>query len=128
MKLAAHMLDPQLLRFAAVGVLNTAFGYLIYAVMLWVGLNYAAAAAVATVLGVIFNFKSTGRLVFGSNNNRLLFRFVGVYAFVYAMNVLGLTFLTALGLSPYMAGLLTLLPAAVLAFVLNKTFVFRASP
>lgn len=125
MRLAAYMLDPRLLRFAVVGVLNTAFGYLIYAVMLWVGLNYAAAAAVGTVLGVLFNFKTTGRLVFGSNDNRLLFRFIGVYVFVYLANVLGLTLLTWLGLSAYTAGLLTLLPAAGLAFLLNKRYVFR---
>jgi len=125
MKITAAMLDPRLLRFAAVGVLNTAFGYLIYAVMLWVGLNYAAAAAVGTVLGVLFNFKSTGRLVFGSNDNRLLFRFIGVYVLVYLANVLGLTLLTRLDLSAYMAGLLTLLPAAGLGFLLNKRYVFR---
>jgi putative flippase GtrA len=127
MKLATHMLDPQLLRFAAVGVLNTAFGYLIYAMILWVGLSYAVAAAVATVLGVLFNFKSTGRFVFGSRDNKLLFRFSGVYVLVYLANVLGLTLLTEFGLSAYTAGLLTLLPAAVLAFVLNKAFVFRGS-
>lgn len=126
MKLASVMADPVLLRFLAVGVGNTAFGYLIYAGLVWVGLNYAASAALGTVLGVLFNFKSTGRLVFGSADNRLLWRFIGVYVVVYVLNVLGLTVLTSIGLSAYTAGLVTLLPAALLAFVLNKNLVFRS--
>ncbi len=125
-KLSAFVLESTLLRFAAVGLLNTAFGYSIYAVALWVGLNYAAAAAVGTVLGVIFNFKTTGRLVFHSKDNRLVLKFLGVYILVYLANVMGLSLLTIVGLSAYVAGLVTLLPAAILAFLLNKKWVFKA--
>lgn len=125
MKLAVDVLDSQLLRFVAVGALNTAVGYLIYAVLVWVGFNYAVAAAAGTVLGVLFNFKSTGRLVFGSNDNRLLRRFICVYLLVYLVNVVGLTVFTRFGFSAYMAGLLMLPPAACLSFVLNKRYVFR---
>jgi putative flippase GtrA len=128
MKLAAYTLDPRLFRFVIVGVLNTAFGYLIYACLLWVGFNYAAAAALGTILAVLFNFKSTGRWVFGSNDNRLLIKFIGVYVIVYIVNVIGLWLLTSSGLSAYTAGLVTLLPGALLSFLLNKTFVFRSSP
>lgn len=125
--LSALVRDPTLLRFAAVGLLNTAFGYFVYAVMLWVGLNYAAAAAVGTVLGVLFNFKTTGRLVFRSNDNRLILRFVGVYMLLYLANVAGLSLLVMMGSSAYVAGLVTLLPAALLGFLLNKKWVFRVS-
>ena len=121
------MLQPTLLRFAVVGLLNTGFGYLIYAAMLWIGLNYAAAAAVGTILGVLFNFKTTGRFVFGSNDNRLIFRFVGVYALVYVANVICLQLLTGMGFSAYIAGLITLLPAAILGYFLNKAWVFKVS-
>lgn len=125
MKLAAYRVDPLLLRFAAVGVLNTVFGYLVYAVMLWVGLNYAVAAAVSTALGVMFNFKSTGRLVFASRDDSLFARFIGAYVLVYVANLLALTLLTRVGISAYAAGLITLLPVALIAFSLNKKFVFR---
>ena len=125
--LSALVRDPTLLRFAAVGLLNTAFGYFVYVVMLWVGLNYAAAAAVGTVLGVLFNFKTTGRLVFRSNDNRLILRFVGVYMLLYLANVAGLSLLVMMGSSAYVAGLVTLLPAALLGFLLNKKWVFRVS-
>ena len=126
MKFVAEIADSRLLRFVVVGVFNTAVGYTIYVLMLWVGLNYAVAAAVGTVLGMLFNFKSTGWLVFGSSENRLLLRFMAVYGVVYLVNVLALTALTSMGLSAYSAGLVTLLPAALLSYVLNKTLVFRA--
>lgn len=127
MKSATKMLDQRLLRFVAVGVLNTAFGYLTYASLLWIGFNYAAASAIGTIIGVLFNFKSIGRLVFGSTNNGLLIKFFGVYLAVYILNIGGLWLLTNSGLDAYVAGLVTLLPAAILSFVLNKTFVFRVS-
>jgi putative flippase GtrA len=118
------IVDPLFTRFVLVGVLNTAFGYLMYALLLWMGLNYATAAGIGTILGVLFNFKSIGSLVFGSENNRLMFRFIGVYTLVYLVNLLGLWALTANGFSAYSAGLVTLAPAAILAFTLNKKFVF----
>jgi len=127
MSLARRIFDAHLLRFAAVGVLNTAFGYGVYALMLSIGLSYAAASAVGTVVGVLFNFKTTGALVFGSRDNGLIFRFVAVYVVVYGVNLLGLWLLDQGGVDAYTAGLLTLLPAAILAYVLNKVFVFRVA-
>jgi|688.fasta_scaffold981419_1 putative flippase GtrA len=127
MGLSASEFDSKPIRFLLVGILNTAFGYGVYAAMLWVGLNYAAAATVSTVVGVLFNFKTTGRLVFDSKDNRLLLKFVGVYAVLYVANIGGLAVLTRAGLSAYIAGLIMLIPAAVLGFILNKTLVFKAS-
>lgn len=116
----------QFARFLAVGVLNTAFGYGCFALFLWLGLHYSLALLLATVLGILFNFKSTGSLVFRSRDNRLLARFVGAYALVYACNVTAVGLLVKSGLSPQVAGAITLLPMAVLAFVLQKRFVFVA--
>lgn len=111
-------------RFLAVGVLNTAFGYGVFSLGIWLGLHYSVAIAVATVLGTLFNFKSTGKLVFGSSDNGRLFRFVGVYAIVYVVNVAAVGALVHLGLSAYVSGLLVILPLAVLSYWLNSRFVF----
>jgi putative flippase GtrA len=119
-------LESRLFRFVAVGLVNTAFGYCVYAATLWIGLNYAAAAAISMIFGVFFNFKTTGRLVFGSKDNRLLLKFIGVYASLYVVNFIGLAVLTRCGLNAYSAGLVMLVPAAVFGFVLNKTLVFKA--
>jgi putative flippase GtrA len=113
-------------RFLLVGGINTLFGYSVYAVALWFGAHYSLAIALSTVLGVLFNFKSTGTLVFRSSDNSLLFRFVLVYAALYAVNVAAVTVLLRLGFSTYQSGLLMVLPLAFLAFSLNTRYVFPA--
>jgi putative flippase GtrA len=118
------LLKNQFVRFLLVGVLNTLFGYACFTVFLWLGLHYTLAMAMATVLGVLFNFKSTGALVFGSRDNRLLLRFVASYVVVYLVNIAGISLLGRAGVGPQPAGAVMLLPAAVLAFALNKKFVF----
>lgn len=115
----------QFLRFLLVGALNTVFGYACFAVFLHFGLHYSVAMLMATVLGVLFNFKSTGALVFGSHDNRLIFRFIGTYAIVYLANIAGIGVLARAGLTPIVGGALMLPLAAILAFLLNKKLVFR---
>jgi putative flippase GtrA len=117
--------DIRLVRYLAVGVLNTLFGYGIFALMLRLGLHYAAASGVATVLGVLFNFKSTGQLVFNSHDNGLIVRFVLVYVVVYLANVLALATLLRLGIGAYVGGVMLIMPLALLAYFLNVRYVFR---
>lgn len=120
------MLKHQFVRFLLVGVLNTLFGYACFYALLLVGLHYAVAMALATVMGVLFNFKSTGSLVFGSRDNRLILRFVCTYVVVYLANIGGIGLFREAGLSPKVGGALMLLPAATLAFILQKKFVFTS--
>lgn len=115
------------MRFLAVGLLNTFFGYGCFALFLFVGLHYALALLLATVVGVIFNFKSTGALVFNSHDNRLILRFAGAYALVYMVNVALLRLLKVLGVEPYLGGAILILPMAVLAFQLNRKLVFKSA-
>jgi putative flippase GtrA len=111
-------------RFLAVGLLNTAFGYACFAALLWAGLHYTLALLLATVAGVLFNFKTIGALVFGSSNARLLWRFVLVYALIYTANVTSLALLQRAGLHALAAQAALLLPLAVASFLLNRRFVF----
>jgi putative flippase GtrA len=112
-----------------VGVLNTAFGYSVYALFIFLGFHYTAAVLISTVLGVLFNFKTIGVLVFKNNNNRLIFRFFAVYALNYVLNVSFLKALKTAGSeNMYINGLIIVLPLALLSFVLNKKFVFKRGP
>ena len=52
-------------RFLLVGVLNTIFGYFLYGTLILIGLDYKYAVLLATILGDLFNFQTTGRLVLG---------------------------------------------------------------
>lgn len=112
------------LHFLLVGALNTAFGYGVFVGCLWLGMHYAIAGAISTVLGVLFNFKSTGKFVFGSTGNRRLPHFVGVYAIIYLVNVLALGVMLQFGIPEWLGGLILLLPSAILSYVLNRQLVF----
>lgn len=112
------------MRFLLVGGLNTAFGYGVFVACLWLGMHYAIAGAIATVLGVLFNFKSTGKLVFRSTSNSKLPRFVAVYAIIYLINMLALGVMLRFGIPEWLGGLILLLPSAILSYVLNRQFVF----
>ena len=119
------ILNNRFVRFLAVGGLNSAFGYGVFALLIFLKFHYAAAALLATILGVLFNFKTTGRLVFGSKGNSLIFKFIGVYAVIYAINTASLGVFNFFKVDLYLAGAAMLLPMAMVAFVLNKSLVFK---
>lgn len=110
--------------FLVVGVLNTAFGYGIYAAFLFFGLHFVLASLVATVLGILFNFFTTGRIVFRNADNSRLLKFFMVYGVVYVFNIAGLAVLDSMSVNLYFAGLIMVPPAAILAYILNRRFVF----
>lgn len=112
-------------KFLLVGAINSLFGYGCFALFLYAGLHYALALLLATICGVLFNFKSTGAFVFGSHDNRLIFRFIATYAVIYFINASGVGLFSNIGLTPYVGGAILILPMAVLAYILNKRFVFN---
>jgi putative flippase GtrA len=123
--LTTRLPGNRFLRFLLVGGLNTAFGYGIYALGLLLGAHYAVAATISTVLGVLFNFVTTGTLVFDRREGARLHRFVAVYVVTWAIGILMLKVASALGADLYIAGLVLLLPSAGLSFLLLRTFVFQ---
>ena len=119
---------PPIVRFAVVGGVNTLFGYGAYAFFLWIGLYYASAALLGTIASIVFNYFTTGRLVFGRRYrfDRLL-PFLMVYGTIYALNVAALAALQRLGVGPYAAGLAPIVPLSIVAFFLLRRFVFGAA-
>lgn len=115
----------QLLRFLVVGGLNTLFGYSLFALLTYVGLKYPIAIGLATVGGVLFNFQSVGRLVFDGAPRSRFWRFVGVYCVIYLLNLGGVRLLLGFNSNVYIANALTLIPLSVIAFILNRRFVFN---
>lgn len=122
--LISKLIPFMFFRFLLVGVLNTVFGYGCFSILLYAGLHYSFALLIATGLGVLFNFKTNGVMVFKSSDNGLIWRFIAVYAFVYIVNVVGIEAFCQLGFTPYWGGAVLVLPMAVLAFFLQKRFVF----
>ncbi|MFR8440345.1 MAG: GtrA family protein [Campylobacter sp.] len=116
----------QLFSFLLVGILNTIFGYGLFALFIYLGLYYPLAVLLSTILGVLFNFKTIGGLVFGSNDNKLIFKFILVYVIIYLLNIFFLWLFKRLGFeNMYLNGFILLIPLAAVSFLLNKFFVFR---
>ena len=113
------------IKFLLVGGLNTVFGYSVYAILLFVGLHFSVAAFFSTIAGILFNFKTTGYLVFKNTDNRLIFRFFGTYFIVYLLNVFFLKIMKSININLYIGGLALLLPMALVSFWLMKKFVFK---
>ena len=120
----ASLLNRRFIRFLLVGGLNTLFGYSVYALLIFLHVHYALAALGGQVLGVLFNFKTIGLLVFDRRGNRRFLRFVSVYILTYLLTALLLKFFHAFNVNLYLAGALLLLPMAVLSYFLNRKFVF----
>lgn len=124
--LSRRFLKFEFIRFVLVGVLNTAFGFGVYCLMIWLGVSYWWATLISNVLGVLFNFKTIGILVFKNPDNRLFFRFVSCYVLAYGLNV-GLIYLltTYTELNDYGGGLVATFFVALFSFFYQKLFVFK---
>jgi putative flippase GtrA len=114
-----------LIRFLLVGVINSAFGYGIFASLVFLGLHYSLALLISSVLGILFNFKSTGIVIFGSRNNKLLLRFLLVYLVAYFINLSLIDFLLICGFNSYVSAAICLPPLAIFSFFMNSKFVFN---
>lgn len=120
-------LQHRLILFLFVGSINTAFGYGLFALLTYLGVPYPLALFFSTIMGILFNFKTIGVIVFKNHNNILIFKFLGVYGITYLCNLGGLALFKYFEISLYWGGAILLIPTALLAFMLNKIFVFNNS-
>lgn len=120
------MKNNKFIKFILVGILNTIFGYSLFALFLFLNIHYSLAVFLSTVLGVLFNFKTIGKLVFDSHDNSLIFRFIAVYVLLYFINISCLWFFKISGFeNMYINGFVLLIPLALISFVLNRKYVFK---
>lgn len=104
-------------KFLIVGVVNTIFGYAVYAALVWMGFGPQTALAMAFAIGVIWNFLTHARIVFQTEGLTRLPIYVAVYLVVYVINRWLLGMALNAGYDPYLAqGVLTLF-MAVLTFL-----------
>lgn len=119
------MLKKQIVNFILVGIINTIFGYFIYVLFIYIGFNYILAVFFATILGVLFNFKTISKYVFESNDKKLFFKFIFVYSIVFIVNIFLIKYFKLFSMDEYLAGFLSIGPIAILSFILNKFFVYK---
>lgn len=119
------LVDIAVLRFLVVGVMNTAFAYAVYALLLWLQLPFWAANGGAALLGILFSFRTQGALVFKQTAGSRFPRFVIAWLAILGVQTLLLGALIRLGLNAYTAGLVALVPVTLLSFVVQRGWVFR---
>lgn len=114
----------QLLRFLAVGTLNTGFSFGVYSSLIYLGWDFRLANFLALVIGVLFSFKTQSVLVFFNSDNRLLWRFIIGWAVIYFATIELIGYFISLGLDAYSAGALAVPFSAMLSYLIQKRFVF----
>ena len=102
----------RLIKFVLIGIVNTFLYYIIFVVFFMMTGRHNVAVVIATVIGILFNFLSTGRFVFGNRSWRALFPFVLAYTVGLAFNITLLNFLINFGINTLLAQALSL-PAII---------------
>jgi putative flippase GtrA len=122
-----RLADPKIIKFLSAGVLNTVFGYSVYALLLFIKTPYLIALFVATVAGVIFNYFSFGRMVFQGIGGWFVFgKFVIGYTLIYGVNAALLRVFTIdFLLSPYLGQVICIPISVLLSWLLMNYWVYK---
>ena len=124
-RLVRRLTHSTLARFIAVGVLNTAFSYLLYAGLVLARIDYRFALTICSVVTIVWNFNTTGRLVFGNRRQSLIFKFIGGYGLIYLVNLGLIIMLAQFGVGELARQALALPVIVLCSFALNRGWVFR---
>lgn len=117
----------ELVRYYQAGALNALFGYGLYALLVFAGLNLFLAQMLSHLLGVLFNYFTYSRHVFkGAASAKG--RFILSYGINYLLSVSILAALTRFGASAYLAGLLTIVIVSVINYLMLRHMVFVRRP
>jgi len=112
--------QKQFVVFLFVGGVNTIFGYSIFAFFIFLKLSYYLAFLFAATLGVIFNFMTTGRIVFKNKDFSLFYKFIFISIIMYFLHIILIRIINVHINNLYISGLMTMSVTALLAFYLNK--------
>ncbi len=115
----------RLWRYYQAGIVNTAFGYGLYALFVALGLNMYLAQIVAHLLGMAFNYVTYSRHAFHDSDVSKS-RFVASYAVNYLLG-LGTLWVTSQAVaSPYLAGFIAVGIVSLINYFFLKYWVFTA--
>lgn len=117
----------RLWRYYKVGLLNTVFGFCLYALLLRLGLWLYLAQIVSHLIGMAFNYFSYSRHVFADAKASKT-RFILSYALNYLIGLACLAGAAGVISSPYAAGLAAILITSAINFLVLSRFVFKRLP
>lgn len=119
----------QFIRFSSVGVVNTSVGlFVIFGTKVFLNDNDIIANAAGYTTGLIVSFLLNKSWTFRDVSSLLEsgFRFLSVFAISYTINLVTvLVCIHWIGVNPYLAQALGVLPYTIMFFLLCKYFAFR---
>ncbi|CAN7732152.1 GtrA family protein [Phyllobacterium sp. LjRoot231] len=80
----------QIVRFGSVGVLNSAFGYTVILIALWLGNGDVVSNLIGYIAGLVLSFALNSQWTFGGTKNvsaSLVARYAGTFLVAYAVNL-----------------------------------------
>jgi putative flippase GtrA len=113
------------LRFLLVGVLNTAFSYAVYALLITIGLPIAWASLGALLIGVVWSFMTQGKIVFKKLSKASFFKFVLNWTVIYFLNVELIYKLIQFNMNAYSAAAVATIPVTIISYFSMKYIVFK---
>ena len=113
----------RLWRYYQAGIVNTLFGYGMYALLLKLGVWMYAAQLIAHVLGVVFNYFTYSRHAFADAEASKR-RFIASYAFNYLLGLASLAAAAQVISSPYVAGIVSIVFVSLVNYFVLKNLVF----
>ena len=118
-------------RFLLVGGMNTVFGYLCYAAAIgFLHLALPWALLLSQIAGILFNFQSYGRIVFGGTDSSkkesfIFIRFLIAYGITYIINLGLLNLMAAHNISAYLAQAAALIVVVPVSYLILRLCVWR---
>lgn len=113
----------RLWRYYQAGIVNTLFGYGLYALFVAAGFNMYVAQITAHVLGIVFNYFTYSRHAFHDAEASKT-RFVLSYVVNYFLGLASLAAAAQVIRSPYVAGAVAVVFVSLVNYFILKHFVF----
>ena len=110
-------------KYYGVGAINTAFGYSLYSVIIFLGVNLFIAQLISHCTGVVFNYFMFKKHVFKGTQPNIV-RYIGAYIVNYFIGLGALYIVSRFFHSPYIAGFIALLIISTINFFVLRYLVF----
>lgn len=122
----SYQLNTKFLKFLIVGIVNTIFGYLLFSLLIFLGIDYKLSLLISYIVGILFNFFSYGFLAFSYSFTKASFiKFILTYIFIYNLNVITLENLNILIQNLYLSQLASIPFMVFLTWLILNKWVFR---
>lgn len=127
-KIFNKILSIMEVRFLLVGALNTALGYGLYALFIFLGIQYFISNTLSFIIGTIHSYLWNKFYTFRSKEKSVKepIRFASIYVIIFILsNFLLWLFIEKLHLNAYLAGVVGLFITTVISFTGHKYFSFK---